>query len=506
MAARVAAPSRGRRRLGATGRGGRARSGRTARRERSGRARRSGRSRLWVVARALLALSLLPLGLAVWSGFAPVVNPGVQDCGAPVAFVAEARTNARLPRVGDPAHGPDTPALAAQPRCTERVDDRLVGLALWGGAFVVVGLLGAALGLIDDRRSLRRAARFHELLREAPADAPGPMWDRPVIPVDELGDDLPAVEYEDVEGLVVWGVVAVAVVPIVVGAGAAIDALRAVQYLPLGLAVLAAALATMVAGGVLSMVSDGVVSLRSAIAVARRAGYLVPIRPAFGWSGVQAHVLARAGVEPSAARRRVGAVTLAGVAIHAWLVVVLATVAVGQTWPGEGPPRSWLLVVGVGLACAVGIGLAPVRWRRLIVPVDRSVARSLGELGHTSPTVAVGMVVGAAFARPLLVGSALVAAVAACGGGPPIVVVLAVAVVAAAIGTLSPMTGGLGVVEAVAVVALSLAGLEPGAAAAATLLWRAATFWLPLLVGALAPGPELLKPSPTPNLRRSRPL
>jgi len=77
----------------------------------------------------------------------------------------------------------------------------------------------------------------------------------------------------------------------------------------------------------------------------------------------------------------------------------------------------------------------------------------------------------------------LLAALRATGAGPrPSLVLLAYA--AASIIALFPLTpGGLGVVEASLSGLLILAGVHPGYAVLATLAYRIASFWLPLLAG-----------------------
>jgi uncharacterized protein (TIRG00374 family) len=77
----------------------------------------------------------------------------------------------------------------------------------------------------------------------------------------------------------------------------------------------------------------------------------------------------------------------------------------------------------------------------------------------------------------------LLAALRATGAGPrPSLVLLAYA--AAGILALFPVTpGGLGVVEASLSGLLILAGVRPGSAVLATLAYRIASYWLPLLGG-----------------------
>ncbi len=74
----------------------------------------------------------------------------------------------------------------------------------------------------------------------------------------------------------------------------------------------------------------------------------------------------------------------------------------------------------------------------------------------------------------------------AFGGGPSIVVVCAVYLGAAAVAAAAPTPGGLGAIEAALAAGLTGVGMRPGAAIAAVLVYRLATYWLPVLPGWLA--------------------
>jgi hypothetical protein len=121
---------------------------------------------LWGVGKVLLLVSLVPLAIAAASAFVPVENPGVQRCGGPLPFVVERQRDLRLdPAVVDAA---TYEAQRAQAPCSERVAARLrVGFTA-GAVFVSLALLGALIGLVDDRRRLRAEPRFEQLLRERP--------------------------------------------------------------------------------------------------------------------------------------------------------------------------------------------------------------------------------------------------------------------------------------------------------------------------------------------------
>ena len=67
---------------------------------------------------------------------------------------------------------------------------------------MVLGLIGALVGLADDRAAYRAEPRFESLLRERPAGAPSDPWDQPVIPEADLGQRLPDIEWREVRVVV----------------------------------------------------------------------------------------------------------------------------------------------------------------------------------------------------------------------------------------------------------------------------------------------------------------
>jgi uncharacterized protein (TIRG00374 family) len=55
-----------------------------------------------------------------------------------------------------------------------------------------------------------------------------------------------------------------------------------------------------------------------------------------------------------------------------------------------------------------------------------------------------------------------------------------------AAGSLVPSPGGIGTIEVTLIAGLTAAGVNPGVAASAVILFRALTFWLPIPLGWLA--------------------
>jgi uncharacterized protein (TIRG00374 family) len=82
--------------------------------------------------------------------------------------------------------------------------------------------------------------------------------------------------------------------------------------------------------------------------------------------------------------------------------------------------------------------------------------------------------------------AALVASVSAFGGDLPIITVAAVFLVAATVASAAPTPGGLGAVEAALIACLTGVGLAGGVAVSAVVIFRFATFWIPLAPGWLS--------------------
>ena len=78
---------------------------------------------------------------------------------------------------------------------------------------------------------------------------------------------------------------------------------------------------------------------------------------------------------------------------------------------------------------------------------------------------------------------ALEVAVAAFGAGPSFTAVALVYLVGSVVFSVAPTPGGIGAVEATLIAGLTSAGMPSATAVAAVLVYRLATFWLPLLPG-----------------------
>jgi uncharacterized membrane protein YbhN (UPF0104 family) len=346
---------------------------------------------------------------------------------------------------------------------------------------------GAALGLADDLLNFHRAPRFEQLLRERPPEAPGSVWDRPVVPRDEIGESLPEIESGDVDALVFWSAVTVFALLVVSGLGPLGDVLRDTAFLPVVVAVVAAATARLVAGGELASFDafrEDRIGRATAVMVAN--DWAGRLRPAFGAAGVESHYAVRAGVPRARALLDTGAAVAVALIVHAALlaVLLLATLVVGAdggTWPRYGV----LLVLGVLAMSCAGIVMAPARVRRLPCTLGRSTIDRLREGWEQAPISTVRVALCAVL-LPLIHGLVVVAGVGAFGGSGSVIPILFVTVLALAVGALAPVPEGFFATDAVLVLGLSLSGVVPVTAVATVLLWRVLMTWLPMLPGLIA--------------------
>jgi uncharacterized protein (TIRG00374 family) len=208
-----------------------------------------------------------------------------------------------------------------------------------------------------------------------------------------------------------------------------------------------------------------------------------------GGMALNARYLQKSGVETSAGVAAVGVNSLAGAIVHLVLLVVFFT------WSGHGlasafklPSSSKLLLILAIIVAIVGIVLATRPGRRLaagkLIPGLKSAAVSLRRVAR-NPVKMLMLFGGSALVTLAYVG-ALAASVQAFGGGPGVILIAAVYMGAAAIAAAAPSPGGLGAIEAALVAGLTGIGMQAGPAVSAVLLYRLATYWLPVAPGWLA--------------------
>jgi uncharacterized membrane protein YbhN (UPF0104 family) len=208
-----------------------------------------------------------------------------------------------------------------------------------------------------------------------------------------------------------------------------------------------------------------------------------------GGMALNARFLQKSGVEASSGVAAVGVNSLAGAIVHLVLIVVFFT------WSGRGlaqafklPSSSKLLLILAIVAAIVGIVLATRPGRRFaagkLIPGLKSAGASLRRVAQ-NPGKMIMLFGGSTLITLAYIGG-LAASIQAFGGGPGVILVGAVYLGAAAIAAAAPSPGGLGAIEAALVAGLTGVGMQAGPAVSAVLLYRLATYWLPVAPGWLS--------------------
>ena len=207
-----------------------------------------------------------------------------------------------------------------------------------------------------------------------------------------------------------------------------------------------------------------------------------------GGMALNARFLKKSGTSTPASVAAVGVNSLAGAVMHMVLIVVFFTLAGHDLSKAfKLPSASKILLILAVILAVVGLVLATRpgrRWtRKQLIPGARSAAGSLRQAA-ASP-VKLALLFGGSALITLAYIAGLAASVQAFGAGPGLVVLGAVYLGAAALAAAAPTPGGLGAIEAALVAGLTGVGMQPGPAVSAVLLYRLATYWLPVLPGWL---------------------
>jgi uncharacterized protein (TIRG00374 family) len=207
-----------------------------------------------------------------------------------------------------------------------------------------------------------------------------------------------------------------------------------------------------------------------------------------GGMALNARFLQKSGTSTPASVAAVGVNALAGAVMHVVLIVVFFALAGHDlTKAFKLPSGSKILLALAVILAVIGVVLATRpgrRWtRKKLIPGARSAAGSLRQAA-ASP-VKLSLLIGGSALITLAYIAGLAASVQAFGPGPGLVVIGAVYLAAAALAAAAPTPGGLGAIEAALVAGLTGVGMQPGPAVSAVLLYRLATYWLPVLPGWL---------------------
>ncbi|MCU1393113.1 MAG: hypothetical protein JWM34_1541, partial [Ilumatobacteraceae bacterium] len=205
-----------------------------------------------------------------------------------------------------------------------------------------------------------------------------------------------------------------------------------------------------------------------------------------GGLALTARFLQKRGVDTPSAVAAIGVDSIAGFVVHVTLTVLFVSLA------GSSGLRTFdLPAVGTIALIAAGVLLVAastlaVPWsRRLIttrvLPATRRSIANVGDIAR-QPSKMLELF-GGSVAITMGYILALEVAVSAFGAGPAFTSVALVYLIGSAVSSVAPTPGGIGAVEAALIAGLTSAGMPSTTAVAAVILFRLATFWIPLLPG-----------------------
>ncbi|MGE0795500.1 MAG: lysylphosphatidylglycerol synthase domain-containing protein [Acidimicrobiia bacterium] len=148
------------------------------------------------------------------------------------------------------------------------------------------------------------------------------------------------------------------------------------------------------------------------------------------------------------------------------------------------PPRPAALVMtGLVVALAVGlVGWLPASRRALI----RATVRRLGLLRRLRTDRRCARLLAAQAALTASLAASFLAALHTVSASAPMAAALALYLAVSALAAGGPLPGGLGVVEPALAAGLMVLGVPAAPAVAGVIVFRAVSYWLPLLPAAFA--------------------
>jgi uncharacterized membrane protein YbhN (UPF0104 family) len=205
---------------------------------------------------------------------------------------------------------------------------------------------------------------------------------------------------------------------------------------------------------------------------------------AVGGVALNIRYLRKANVSPADAGSSVGVSQVIAFSLHMILLVIFAALAHNAGKNSLRPP-GWVWIALAALVAVVLIVAAIPAGRRLLrsrlAPALSQVIPRLLDIAQRPAKLAVG--IGGALLLTVAYILCLETSVLAFGGSVALASVAVVYLTGSAIGSAVPTPGGVGAVEAALSAGLTAAGMPGAKAIGAVLLFRLATFWLPVPIG-----------------------
>ncbi|MBC9823426.1 lysylphosphatidylglycerol synthase transmembrane domain-containing protein [Terrabacter sp. MAHUQ-38] len=205
---------------------------------------------------------------------------------------------------------------------------------------------------------------------------------------------------------------------------------------------------------------------------------------AVGNIALNTRYLQKSGLPPTIAGASVGVAQVAQFCSYFVLLVISGVLA------GTGPAVSFspspVLVAGILVVVILALGLLAVPgirgllFDRVLPQVRSAVPQVLAVLQHPKKLT---QLLGGALLLDVSFVAALVCATKAFGAGASIAAIAVVYFAGAIVGSAVPTPGGLGGIEAAMSFGLISIGVDSGTAVSSVLLYRLATYWLPIPFG-----------------------
>ncbi len=220
--------------------------------------------------------------------------------------------------------------------------------------------------------------------------------------------------------------------------------------------------------------------------------YASKLAPAgFGGMALNVRYLQRVGVDSAIATSAVGLNSVAGIVGHVVLLLLFMVWAGRSAFGSITLPDPHLFLYGIGAVAAVTVlAMAVPSVRRLVVdklvPILRKAGSGLRDV-ITRPAK-LFLLFGGSTIVSLSYIAAVYFASEAFGSTLSFAQVGAIYLAGSAVATAAPTPGGLGALEAALIAGFVAAGLDKDIAVPTVFFYRLATFWIPIIPGALSFG------------------
>jgi uncharacterized membrane protein YbhN (UPF0104 family) len=211
----------------------------------------------------------------------------------------------------------------------------------------------------------------------------------------------------------------------------------------------------------------------------------VAMPPTVGHVAVNARYLHREKVDEGTIAAAVTVSQLVNIVTTVLLLIVLGVLTGSGLSKFKIAPGADVLIGLAVIAAAVIAVLAVPLTRRKVTGAVWPHLRQIGPrlLEAVSHPLRLGIAVGANLLLTAAYALALIAALRSVGAHPAVLAAVVVFLAGNAVGSATPTPGGLGGVEAVLAAGLTAIGIPAHEAIPAVLLFRMATFWLPIPFG-----------------------